>query len=43
MYIYIIGGVAEIYASKPNQHKIIFKNRKGICKLSLGKTYMYIV
>ena len=43
MYTHTIGGVAEIYASKPNQHKIIFKNRKGICKLSLGEAYIYIV
>jgi len=29
------GGVAEIYTSKPRRHAIVFKNRRGLIKLSI--------
>lgn len=34
--LYILpGGVAEVFTSCPGKHTIVFKNRKGLCKLSL--------
>lgn len=29
------GGIAEIFSSSPGKHAIVFKNRRGLCKLSL--------
>jgi hypothetical protein len=29
------GGIAEIYTSAPKKHIVVFKRRKGLCKLSL--------
>jgi 2-acylglycerol O-acyltransferase 2 len=35
-HLYILpGGVAEIFVSTPGKHAIVFKSRKGLCKLSI--------
>jgi hypothetical protein len=35
-HLYILpGGVAEIFVSTPGKHAVIFKNRRGLCKLAL--------
>lgn len=35
-HLYILpGGVAEIFVSTPGKHAIVFKKRKGLCKLSI--------
>lgn len=34
--LYILpGGIAEIFTSKPGRHAIVFKDRRGLCKLSV--------
>ena len=35
-HLYILpGGVAEIFTSTPGRHTIVFKNRRGLCKLAI--------
>lgn len=35
-HLYILpGGIAEIFTSTPGKHAIVFKNRRGLTKLSL--------
>eukprot|EP00428_Durinskia_dybowskii_P060943 CAMPEP_0170373986 /NCGR_PEP_ID=MMETSP0117_2-20130122/10360_1 /TAXON_ID=400756 /ORGANISM="Durinskia baltica, Strain CSIRO CS-38" /LENGTH=264 /DNA_ID=CAMNT_0010628911 /DNA_START=472 /DNA_END=1266 /DNA_ORIENTATION=- len=35
-HLYILpGGVAEIFTSTPGRHTIVFKKRKGLCRLSI--------
>lgn len=35
-HLYILpGGIAEIFKAKPGRHSIVFKHRKGLCRLSL--------
>lgn len=34
--LYILpGGIAEVFQSTPNKHAIVFKERRGLCKLAL--------
>ena len=35
-HLYILpGGVAEIFLSTPGRHSIVFKKRRGLCKLAI--------
>eukprot|EP00906_Rhabdomonas_costata_P027719 RCo039337 len=35
-HLYILpGGIAEIFTSAPGRHKIVFKDRRGLCRLSV--------
>lgn len=31
----LAGGIAEIFTAKPGKHRVVFKNRRGLVKLSL--------
>lgn len=36
------GGIAEIFVSRPQSHDIVFKSRRGLCRLSLETKAMLI-